>query len=546
MLRILGKVKGRKSESVDLRFPENEGSVPPGAATQITRSKTVVGRNRPTSHLSSFAEVPMILDWQDPPIPSARPYRARTALYETEALNKALPELPQDYTPSRGATAPLVSLPLPTELMYLTIDNFLHQDVPTLLRLAKAVPTLRHHCWTHAFRSVKIHIRQREIARKKHTSNVDLFLQLLSRIPDIYPYVGELDIQDRGQRVWEQQGLTSSSQEDITTLSLLLVQTRRMTKLRSFRITTSLVWTSLPLHLKEAFFAMFTSCASLSEIALSGILLPVNLLALVKNLQVVDFQTGGVSPPIHHPSVASAPAKEVATMKIRDRNPFSNPMSLLGFKNHSFKTFSLAHLTQLEICLPGKHLEAVQEGLNVCMSLEVFKVFVGTAGGLPCILALDCLPRLRSLTLSADITNIIDRFARFEWVVKLLESIPSTSAVEDVNLLIRTPSLDTGKQCDWELLDALFIPVPPPELKFPAVKLRLTERDYDLAARLHWPSLRSFEVVWCTAQSQDIHGDMNSDFLMHLPIFLPNLYERGVMKMQTTYSDSQYNFWTYT
>lgn len=272
------------------------------------------------------------------------------------------------------------SSPLPLELMYLIIDSHLSHDPKALLNLASAVPDLRHRCWTHAFHSAKIIIRQREIERKKVTSNIDLFLQLLDRIPAIYGYVRELDIQDRGRLVWAQQSLASSSQEDMTTLSLLLVQTKRMSRLKSFRITTTITWSTLPIHVKEAFFAMFTS-STLSEIALSGILLPVNFLTLIKGLRTVDFQTGGVGPSVFHPSLVNHLPKKVETLKIRDRNPFSNPMSVLGFSSCSHKPFSLAHIKHLEICLPGRQLSSIQEGLQRCQKLELFKVFVGTAGG---------------------------------------------------------------------------------------------------------------------------------------------------------------------
>jgi len=274
--------------------------------------------------------------------------------------------------------------PLPVEIMFLIIDKYLTDDVKALLNLAKAVCDLRHHCWTQAFRSVKVYIRQRESDRKKDTSNVDLFLQLITKTPEMLPYIQEIDIRDRGRMVWQQKGLTSTSQEDLTTLSLLLVKAaHKMPNIHSFRITSSLTWPNLPIHVKEAFFALF-SAPSLSEIALCGILLPVNLLGLIKNLKVVDFQTGGAGPPIFHHLTASVKPKHVDALKIRDRNPFSNPMALVGFSESSFKPFSLAHLYHLEICLPGKHLATVQEGLRVCKSLEVFKVFVGTAGGREC------------------------------------------------------------------------------------------------------------------------------------------------------------------
>ncbi|KAJ2934803.1 hypothetical protein H1R20_g2203, partial [Candolleomyces eurysporus] len=406
--------------------------------------------------------------------------------------------------------------------MYLIIENYIARDVKTLLNLGRAVPDLRHHCWIHAFGSVKVVIRQREIDRKNDKSNVDLFLQLISRTPEILPYVRELDIQDRGRNVWHPQALASTSQEDLTTLSLLLVKSQQM-KLRSFRITSTLVWSNLPIPLREAFFAMFSS-PTLSDIALSGILLPVNLLALIRNLRVVDFQTGGVGPPTYHPSVASSTPKLVDALKIRDRNPFSNPMSVLGFSDHSFKPFSLLHLTYLEICLPGKHLSTVQEGLRVCRNLERFKVFVGTAGGLPHPLTLGSLVSLKSLTLSADITNILDSAIRFDWVIDALESIRSDSLLEDLTILIRTPSLELGKQCEWALLDVLF----------------------QSGESAKWSRLQLLKIIWCTARSQDIQENRNKDFVQLLPSFMPHLHERGILKMQTTYSDTQYNFWTFT
>ncbi|KAF6753010.1 hypothetical protein DFP72DRAFT_1046838 [Ephemerocybe angulata] len=532
MRKWLQKLK--KRTTVDDGSLDDSGSRPRGADdTRITRSFSSAGLlDGPKGYQPSYQELPVIPVWKAPPRTN-KPLPSPS----TFDTSKPLPKIRHESLPGPTTTP----FPFPTELMFLLIDNYLSQELQTLLNLGRALPALRHQCWTHAFRSVKIFIRQREIERKMTSSNVDLFLQLLSRTPEIYPYICELDVEDRGRLVWHHRGLLSSSQEDLTTLSLLLVQTQRMTKLKSFRITSSIVWTNLPIHVKEAFFAMFNS-PTLSEISLSGILLPVNLLALVKNLQVVDFQTGGVGPPKFHQSVAYARPKQVDALKIRDRNPFSNPMSVLGFSDHSFKPFSLAHLKSLEICLPGKSLETVQDGLKLCQSLEVFKIFVGTAGGLPHPLILDCLPSLKSLTLAADITNILDSAIRFDWVVNLLESIPATSSLQEVILLIRTPSLEQGKQCEWGVLDALFEPPSKPKLLNTPVRDDLTEEE----PHAQWPSLGLFKIVWCTARSQDVHENRNEDFLAHLPIFMPHLDKRGVLKMQTTYSDTQYNFWTYT
>lgn len=377
MRKFIQKVKRRTSgafHSVDVRRDYAE----PGEAWQIARSNSspLLADYSREAYLSSYQEVPMIMDWQLPSHDDA-----------IAGMDTSISRAPiSDTTPPVTGPGSINDLPisprfpLPLELLFLIIEGYISQDLQDLLNLGRAAPDLRHHCWTHAFRSVKVIIRQREIERKKETSNVDLFLQLLGRIPTIYDYVQELDIQDRGRMVWGQQVLPSSSQEDLTTLSLLLVQTKRMSKLKSFRITTSLTWSNLPLCVKESFFAMFTS-STLAEVALSGILLPVNFLALIRTLKTVDFQTGGVGPSLFHPSLVNQRPKQVDTLKIRDRNPFSNPMSVLGFSDYSHKPFSLVHLRHLEICLPGKRLSSVHEGLRQCHNLEIFKVFVGTAGG---------------------------------------------------------------------------------------------------------------------------------------------------------------------
>lgn len=127
--------------------------------------------------------------------------------------------------------------------------------------------------------------------------------------------------------------------------------------------------------------------------------------------------------------------------------------------------------------------------------------------------------------MSADITNILDSSIRFDWVIDALESIPSESLLEDLTILIRTPSLELGKQCEWALLDGLFQPE-------------------EKSAR--WSRLRLLKIIWCTARSQDIQENRNEDFVQLLPSFMPHLHERGIVKVQTTYSDGQYNFWTFT
>ena len=171
-------------------------------------------------------------------------------------------------------------------------------------------------------------------------------------------------------------------------------------------------------------------------------------------------------------------------------------------------------------------------------------------------LNLACLPLLKSLTLAADITNILDSAIRFDWVINILESIPSTSRLGDITMLIRTPSLQQGEQCDWTLFDSLFDPSRDTEkkdenvLKPPKphpIKLARPIPKLEYAKpRTHWPHMKLLKVVWCTARSQDLQENQNSRFVEKIPTLMPHIHQRGIVKMHTTYSDSHYNFWTFT
>ncbi|TFK25637.1 hypothetical protein FA15DRAFT_668334 [Coprinopsis marcescibilis] len=452
-------------------------------------------------------------------------WQRRATIYNS----KDLPQLP----PEANIEA-YRNLPFPNEIFYLVIDRYLFDDVVTLLRLAKAIPLFLHQCWTHAFRTVPVSIREREINRKKLTSNVDLFLQLITSTPRVQLYVRGLDISDYGRNTYKPL-LGPTSAQDINTLAMLLVQTKRMPNLRSFKIRCWVHWSNFSKQLQSSFITLLES-PSLEEVSLVNLALPVNLLALAPRLRNVDFQSGGVGPPVIYPGISVAPAKRIHTLKVRDRNKFGQAMSTLGFVDTRTPPFNLYYLVNLEICLPGNQLNTVQTGLSHCTSLESLKIFVGTAGGLPSSLDLGCLRRLKSLTLSADVTSILESEHRFFWLTTTLTTLPKDvkpPVLHDLTILIRIDSLQRGKEFEWDAIDKLFPkPKPPPRHGQPEADM--------------WDALKAVNIIWCTGRQKDLQEDLNQDFVECLPVAMPLLTERNILNVRTTYSDASYNFWTFS
>ncbi|KAH6916159.1 hypothetical protein BKA70DRAFT_480322 [Coprinopsis sp. MPI-PUGE-AT-0042] len=419
-------------------------------------------------------------------------------------------------------TVPPTDLPLPSEVFDI-IARQLSGETVALLRLARALPAIRHYCWEGAFKLVRVAIREREGRKAKLTSNVDLFLQLITNDPEILFYIGGFDVQDCGRYNYNPD-LNPTTLQDFTTLAMLLVQSQRMPNLRTFKIQSARSWAVFPKHLKAAFVTLLQS-PSLQEVWLADLGLPINLVALAANLRAVDIQTGGASMSIVHPLVPLTPRKEIHMLKIRDRNPYGQAVQTLGLvdprKGPRAGPFSLPYLKHLDICLPGNRLELIQAGISQCVSLEVLKIFAGTAGGLPTPLSLNSSPSLKSLTLSADITSLVESERRFQWLIDALGSLPDEPVLQDLTIVIRTDTLARGRQCDWNSLDEVF-------------------EDSD-----KWQKLQRVSIIWCTARAEDVRQELNQDFINDLPALLPHLSGREVVRVLTTYSDAEYNFWTF-
>ncbi|EAU90338.2 hypothetical protein CC1G_09020 [Coprinopsis cinerea okayama7 len=502
--------------------------------------------------------------------------------FTPEELGETIPAAP----PLNG------TLPLPNELFYLIIETHLFDDTISLLRLSRALPIFQHQCWTQAFSNVPISIRERGSRKKKLTSNVDLFLQLVTHSPRILSYIRGLDIKDCGRHSYRH-SLDATSGQDLTTLALLLVLGQRMPRLRSFKIRCSIHWANLPDQLQAAFITLFQN-STIEEVVLCDLALPVNLLGTIPRLKSVDIQTGGVGLPLLHPAAILGPRKKIESLRIRDRNPFGHAASTVGLGSMEWRArpFSLSHLKRLEICLPGNRLSTIQHGLSLCTSLESLKVFVGTAGGLPQSIDLQSLSLLKHLTLSADVSSAVVYEHRFHWLITALTSLSRSvhQALEDLTILMRIDTLLRSRECDWELLDNVFSidnkdgsnvenkpkvfdadrPNPEEEgtdsgtqnpvahgLRGTNIRLKPRVEGEDRLARVEesddeiapgkWSSLRTVNIIWCTSRREDLREDLNQDFVNELPMLMPNLAERRVVvKAQTTYSDAMYNFWTFT
>jgi hypothetical protein len=139
----------------------------------------------------------------------------------------------------------------------------------------------------------------------------------------------------------------------------------------------------------------------------------------------------------------------------------------------------------------------------------------------PTRLYLTSSPTLKSLLISADVTSAVESEGRFQWLIDALASLPEEPVLEDLTILIRIDTLARGRHCDWNSLDEIF-------------------EDQD-----KWKILQRVSIIWCTARREDVRQELNQDFINDLPALVPHLSAREVVRVLTTYSDAEYNFWTF-
>lgn len=119
-------------------------------------------------------------------------------------------------------------------------------------------------------------------------------------------------------------------------------------------------------------------------------------------------------------------------------------------------------------------------------------------------------------------TSIVESERRFQWLIDALATLPGEPVLEDLTILIRIDTLARGRHCDWNSLDEIF-------------------QDSD-----KWQALQRVSIIWCTARREDVRQELNQDFINDLPALLPHLSAREVARVLTTYSDAEYNFWTFS
>jgi len=258
-------------------------------------------------------------------------------------------------------------LPLPYDLIFTIIHDYLLDDKITLLNLTKSSRNLAQVCGSLCYQRIVITSR-RDL---KGVSDSERFATLLSRSLHITEYIRYLEIRDSLHMFQGSRAITAEEE------SLCYILTRRYPKLSGLHLSLHVVWSILPIQLQHAFSMAFT-LPNLHKLVFEHANISTSVLTHLSKISHLEIREGDVLSRSMNLEIPSG-------ICIPERLIFMDP-SQTGFitKNLLAETspLRLSKFKHLQTYCQGRHLKLLSEPLQACFTtLSILEFYVSSVGG---------------------------------------------------------------------------------------------------------------------------------------------------------------------